>query len=160
MARPGRGHEMQVCGETAGFLAYDHGCPAFARSVDPELSEFGMTDGELIQLMRILGDPQRFAIFRQLADAGSLAAGALRAKGMSAPATSYHLKEMTEVGLLTVARRKQERRYSINIETLDELVKWTQRAAEDAVRGDARLIAYLDATAANEQAQSACVAKV
>lgn len=119
-----------------------------------------MTDGELIQLMRILGDPQRFAIFRQLADAGSLAAGALRAKGMSAPATSYHLKEMTEVGLLTVARRKQERRYSINIETLDELVKWTQRAAEDAVRGDARLIAYLDATAANEQAQSACVAKV
>ncbi|WP_210165786.1 hypothetical protein, partial [Devosia psychrophila] len=60
----GHDRKTQVCGETAGFLAYDHGCPALVRSVDPELSEFGMTDGKLIQLMRILGDPQRFAIFR------------------------------------------------------------------------------------------------
>ncbi|SFD39808.1 ArsR/SmtB family transcription factor [Devosia psychrophila] len=117
-----------------------------------------MTDGKLIQLMRILGDPQRFAIFRQLADAGDMPAGALRAKGLSASATSYHLKEMTEVGLLAVARRKQERRYSINIETLDELARWARSAAEDA--GYARLNAYLDATAGNEQPPGACVAKV
>lgn len=117
-----------------------------------------MTDGKVIQLMKVLGDAKRFTIFRQLAVAGDLPAGALRAKGLSAPATSYHLKEMTEGGLLTVARRKQERRYSINVEILDELARWAHTAAEDA--GYARLIAYLDATAGNEQAQSACVAKV
>ncbi|WP_052952939.1 ArsR/SmtB family transcription factor, partial [Devosia psychrophila] len=136
----------------------DHGCPALVRSVDPELSEFGMTDGKLIQLMRILGDPQRFAIFRQLADAGDLPAGALRAKGLSAPATSYHLKEMTEGGLLKVARRKQERRYSINIETLDELARWAHSAVEDA--GYARLIAYLEATPGEAEPLGAGIAKV
>lgn len=109
-----------------------------------------MTDTKIIHLMKILGDVQRFAIFRQLLDVDSLPAGALRAKGLSAPATSYHLKEMTECGLLKVARRRQERRYSINVEILAELARWAHGAAEDA--SYARLSAYLDVTADDEHA--------
>jgi ArsR family transcriptional regulator len=61
-----------------------------------------MTDDEVAQIGRALGDPNRLAIYTQIAQHDELFRGEMHAKHtISLPTLSHHLKVLTELGLIT-----------------------------------------------------------
>lgn len=65
-----------------------------------------ITDQEVAQIGKALGDPNRLAIYTQIAKHEELFCGEMYAKGrISQPTVSHHLKVLTELGL--IASRKE-----------------------------------------------------
>jgi len=61
-----------------------------------------ITDDEVAQIGKALGDPNRLAVFTQIAQHDELFCGEMHAKHSISLATlSHHLKVLTEVGLIT-----------------------------------------------------------
>jgi ArsR family transcriptional regulator len=61
-----------------------------------------MTDDEVAQIGRALGDPNRLAIYTQIAQHDELFCGEMHAKHVISAATlSHHLKVLHELGLIT-----------------------------------------------------------
>jgi ArsR family transcriptional regulator len=61
-----------------------------------------ITDKEVAQIGKALGDPNRLAIYTQIAQHEELFCGEMHAKGkISQPTLSHHLKVLTELGLIT-----------------------------------------------------------
>jgi len=61
-----------------------------------------MTDVEVAQIGKALGDPNRLAIYTQIAQHDELFCGEMHAKHtISAPTLSHHLKVLTDLGLIT-----------------------------------------------------------
>jgi ArsR family transcriptional regulator, arsenate/arsenite/antimonite-responsive transcriptional repressor len=61
-----------------------------------------MTDDEVAQIGKALGDPNRLAIYTQIAHQHELSCGEIHAKHtISAPTLSHHLKVLTDLGLIT-----------------------------------------------------------
>ena len=61
-----------------------------------------MTDSEVAQIGKALGDPNRLAIYTQIAQHDELFCGEMHAKHtISAPTLSHHLKVLTDIGLIT-----------------------------------------------------------
>jgi ArsR family transcriptional regulator, arsenate/arsenite/antimonite-responsive transcriptional repressor len=61
-----------------------------------------MTDDEVAQIGRALGDPNRLAIYTHIAQHDELFCGEMHAKhAISAATLSHHLKVLTELGLIT-----------------------------------------------------------
>jgi ArsR family transcriptional regulator len=61
-----------------------------------------MTDDQVAQIGKALGDPNRLAIYTQIAGHEELFCGEMHAKHtISAPTLSHHLKVLTDVGLIT-----------------------------------------------------------
>ncbi|WP_263385127.1 ArsR/SmtB family transcription factor [Granulicella arctica] len=61
-----------------------------------------ITDGEVAQIGKALGDPNRLAIYTQIAQHEELFCGEMHAKHTISQATlSHHLKVLTELGLIT-----------------------------------------------------------
>ncbi|WP_114207772.1 ArsR/SmtB family transcription factor [Acidisarcina polymorpha] len=69
------------------------------------MSKKRITDDEAAQIGRALGDPNRLAIYTQIAQHDELFCGEMHAKShISPPTLSHHLKVLTELGL--IASRK------------------------------------------------------
>jgi len=61
-----------------------------------------ITDSEIAQIGKALGDPNRLAIYTQIASHKELFCGEMHAKNtISAPTLSHHLKVLTDLGLIT-----------------------------------------------------------
>jgi ArsR family transcriptional regulator len=61
-----------------------------------------LTDSDVAQIARALGDPNRLAIYSQIAQHEELFCGEMHAKhAISAPTLSHHLKVLTDLGLIT-----------------------------------------------------------
>ena len=61
-----------------------------------------MTDDEVAQIGKALGDPNRLAIYTQIAEHDELFCGEMHAKHAISGATlSHHLKVLTDLGLIT-----------------------------------------------------------
>jgi len=61
-----------------------------------------MNDDEVAQIGKALGDPNRLAIYTQIAQCDELFCGEMHAKhAISAPTLSHHLKVLTDLGLIT-----------------------------------------------------------
>jgi ArsR family transcriptional regulator len=61
-----------------------------------------MTDDEVAQIGKALGDPNRLAIYTQIAQHDELFCGEMHAKHeISAATLSHHLKVLTDIGLIT-----------------------------------------------------------
>jgi len=61
-----------------------------------------MTDSEVAQIGKALGDPNRLAIYTQIAQCDELYCGEMHAKHAISPATlSHHLKVLHDLGLIT-----------------------------------------------------------
>jgi ArsR family transcriptional regulator len=61
-----------------------------------------MTDDEVAQIGKALGDPNRLAIYTQIAQCDELFCGEMHAKHtISAPTLSHHLKVLSDLGLIT-----------------------------------------------------------
>jgi ArsR family transcriptional regulator len=59
-------------------------------------------DDEVAQIGKALGDPNRLAIYTQIARYDELCCGDMHAKhAISLPTLSHHLKVLTELGLIT-----------------------------------------------------------
>lgn len=72
-------------------------------------------DDRLIEVFRVLGDPVRWSILRQLAETDELSCSLLeRTLPVSKPTISYHTKLLRQVGLLRV--RKEGRNYFYRLE--------------------------------------------
>src|SRR5258708_35494077 len=61
-----------------------------------------MTDDEVAQIGKALGDPNRLAVYTHIAQHDELFCGEMHAKhAISAPTLSHHLKVLTDLGLIT-----------------------------------------------------------
>ena len=61
-----------------------------------------LTDSEVAQIGKALGDPNRLAIYTHIAQHDELFCGEIHAKhAISAPTLSHHLKVLTDLGLIT-----------------------------------------------------------
>jgi ArsR family transcriptional regulator len=61
-----------------------------------------LTDHDVAQIGKALGDPNRLAIYTQIAQTGELWCGDLHAKhAISAPTLSHHCKVLNDLGLIT-----------------------------------------------------------
>jgi len=61
-----------------------------------------MTDDEVAQIGKALGDPNRLAIYTQIAQCDELFCGEMHTKHtISAPTLSHHLKVLSDLGLIT-----------------------------------------------------------
>jgi len=61
-----------------------------------------LTDDEVAQIGKALGDPNRLAIYTQIAERDEMFCGEMHAKHtISAPTLSHHLKVLTDLGLIT-----------------------------------------------------------
>ena len=73
-----------------------------------------LTDEHFQSIARALADPRRFAIFQQIAAAGTIACCNLRERELISPATiSHHLKELADAGLITVERQGRSTRLTL-----------------------------------------------
>jgi len=61
-----------------------------------------MTDNEVAQIGKALGDPNRLAIYTQIAEHAELCCGEMHGKyAISAATLSHHLKVLHDLGLIT-----------------------------------------------------------
>jgi ArsR family transcriptional regulator len=61
-----------------------------------------LTDNEVAQIGKALGDPNRLAIYTQIAEQDELFCGEMHAKHpISLPTLSHHLKVLADLGLIT-----------------------------------------------------------
>jgi ArsR family transcriptional regulator len=61
-----------------------------------------LTDDNVALIGKALGDPNRLAIYTQIAQSDELFCGEMHAKHtISAPTLSHHLKVLTDLGLIT-----------------------------------------------------------
>ncbi len=85
-----------------------------------------MTDDETnatAELFRVLGDPARVRIVNRIAVAGApvCACDFYDALGLGQPTVSYHLKRLTDVGLLEREQRGKWAFFSLNGEAVEKL---------------------------------------
>jgi ArsR family transcriptional regulator len=61
-----------------------------------------MDDDDIAQIGKALGDPNRLAIYKQIAQHDELYCGEMHAKhAISLPTLSHHLKVLSDLGLIT-----------------------------------------------------------
>ncbi|MEO5633830.1 metalloregulator ArsR/SmtB family transcription factor [Gaiella sp.] len=75
------------------------------------------------ELFKVLGDPARVRIVNMIAVAGSAicACDFYDALGLGQPTVSYHLKKLTDVGLLEREQRGKWAFFSLNEEAVEKL---------------------------------------
>ncbi len=71
-------------------------------SGESDISMQKLTDEEVAQIGKAFGDPNRLAIYTQIAQSDELFCGEMHAKHVISPPTlSHHLKVLTDLGLIT-----------------------------------------------------------
>jgi len=79
-----------------------------------------ITDDEAAKIGKALGDPNRLAIYTQIANSDELYCGEMHAKGTISPATlSHHLKVLTDLGLITARKDGLNMYYRVIPEKFD-----------------------------------------
>ena len=69
---------------------------------ESDISMEKLTDEDVAQIGKALGDPNRLAIYTQISQSDELFCGEMHAKHtISAPTLSHHLKVLTDLGLIT-----------------------------------------------------------
>lgn len=75
-----------------------------------------------------LAEPNRRRMVEIIAAQGEMAATDIGSRfSISAPAVSQHLKVLREAGLVQVEKRAQQRIYSLNPESFDDMWEWMNR---------------------------------
>jgi DNA-binding transcriptional ArsR family regulator len=88
------------------------------------------------KVFEALADPIRSRIVELLAER-DLEAGAIAAQfDVTRPAVSRHLRVLREAGLVSAREQATKRVYSLRSESLEDLVRWTERQRR---RAEARL---------------------
>ncbi len=89
-----------------------------------------MTDDEVAQIGKALGDPNRLAIYTQIAQNDELFCGEMHAKhAISLPTLSHHLKVLTDLGLIAFRKDGLNVYYHAVPERLTEYIQYLTRMA-------------------------------
>jgi ArsR family transcriptional regulator len=94
-----------------------------------------LTDNDVAQIGKALGDPNRLAIYTHIAQHEELFCGEIHAKhAISAPTLSHHLKVLTDLGLiisrkdgLNVYYRTVPKRFTAYLKYLKEIAVKVRR---------------------------------
>ncbi len=90
-----------------------------------------LTDSEVAQIGKALGDPNRLAIYTQIAQHDELFCGEMHAKHTISPATlSHHLKVLTDLGLITHRKDGLNVYYRIVPERFEDYLKYLSGIAQ------------------------------
>lgn len=90
-----------------------------------------LTDSEVAQIGKALGDPNRLAIYTQIAQHDELFCGEMHAKHTISPATlSHHLKVLTDLGLITHRKDGLNVYYRIVPERFEDYLKYLSGIAK------------------------------
>ena len=77
---------------------------------------------EVSELCKVLSDPHRLEIMKQLVEGEKCASELLKSFSISQPTLSHHMKVMVASGLLTERRAGKRTYYGINRHTWDEFM--------------------------------------
>ena len=89
-----------------------------------------LTDKEAAQIAKALGDPNRLAIYGQIAQADELYCGEMECRSQISPATiSHHLKVLTDLGLVTSRKEGLNVYYRSQPETIAAYRKYLTELA-------------------------------
>lgn len=84
-----------------------------------------MKDEKVAQIGKALGDPNRLAIYTDIAQHDELFCGEMHAKHtISAPTLSHHLKVLTDLGLITSRKEGLNVYYRIVPEMMQEYLRY------------------------------------
>jgi ArsR family transcriptional regulator len=94
-----------------------------------------MTDNEVAQIGKALGDPNRLAIYTHIAEHDELFCGEMHAKhAISAATLSHHLKVLTDLGLITFRKEGLNVYYRIVPERFAAYLKYLEGIAQKSRR--------------------------
>ena len=90
-----------------------------------------MTDNEVAQIGKALGDPNRLAIYTDIAQHEERFCGEMHAKhAISAATLSHHLKVLTDLGLITFRKEGLNVYYRIVPERFAAYLKYLEGIAQ------------------------------
>jgi ArsR family transcriptional regulator len=94
-----------------------------------------MTDDEVAQIGKALGDPNRLAIYSQIAQHDEVFCGEMHAKNtISAPTLSHHLKVLTDLGLITSRKEGLNVYYRVVPKRFSDYLEYLTRIGSKAHR--------------------------
>ncbi len=76
---------------------------------------------QMIECLKALGDPVRFTIYKRLQQGEVCACDFLSDLSVAQPTLSFHLKKMTNCGLIDVQKDGVRQRYTINHDMANKL---------------------------------------
>jgi DNA-binding transcriptional ArsR family regulator len=80
---------------------------------------------EITQIMKILADPTRRAVYETIVQSGEMTVGALtKGSHVSQPAISQHMRALREAGLVAERRAGRRTFYHAEPEALKPLIDW------------------------------------
>ena len=81
-----------------------------------------MDEAGLVKALRALADKKRIRMTREIASAGELSCGEVKAHfHLSQPTISHHLKILADAGVITVRESGQHRFISVNSDFINEI---------------------------------------
>ena len=81
-----------------------------------------MDEATLVKALKALADRKRIRMAREIASAGELSCGEVKAHfHLSQPTISHHLKILAEAGVITVREAGQHRFISVNHDLIHEI---------------------------------------
>lgn len=81
----------------------------------------GVDDSIIVEQLRALGDPVRWAIVRELRDGTRCACRLAEVAGVSSTLLSHHVKVLREAGLISGVRRGRWIDYSLEASSIERL---------------------------------------
>ncbi len=94
-----------------------------------------ITDDEAAKLGKAFGDPNRLAIYMQIADSDELFCGEMHAKhAISAATLSHHLRVLTELGLIIARKDGLNMYYRVIPEKFQAYLTYLGRISNARVR--------------------------
>lgn len=86
---------------------------------------------ELSQLFKALGDANRLVILDDIAKGNKCGCTLIHQVNVTQPTLSYHLNQLDKVGLTQSRKEGVWRKYSINNQTIDQMIMFLQSLKQD-----------------------------
>ncbi len=86
---------------------------------------------ELGQLFKALGDANRLVILEDIARGNKCGCTLIHQVNVTQPTLSYHLSQLDKVGLTHSRKEGVWRKYSINNQTIDQMILFLQSLKRD-----------------------------
>jgi DNA-binding transcriptional ArsR family regulator len=92
-----------------------------------------------VRVLKALGDPKRFHMFQEIAEAGELSCSQIGKRfPLSQPTISHHLKILHDAGVLVVREEGQHHFISVNRALVEGVLKMLPRRLASRRNGRAR----------------------
>ena len=98
-----------------------------------------LDDGKIVRVLKALGDPKRFHMFQEIAEAGELSCSQIGKRfPLSQPTISHHLKILHDAGVLVVREEGQHHFISVNQALVEGVLRMLPRRLASRRNGQAR----------------------